>query len=155
MNVSSVVLNINSENPMRLYEFYHDVIGLQPEVGMGETALRVAEMALIFDSHSDIRGAAKEPARYLFNRSQGREFWGGIISTFSDPDGNYVQIIQFDPSAASLQIGGLTINFEGGESIRSRGRGYWGRTSSTLADPDSNLVQLDDHSTAAVEAPGA
>lgn len=33
-----------------------------------------------------------------FIRSQGREFWGGIISTFIDPDGNYAQLIEFKPS---------------------------------------------------------
>ena len=32
-----------------------------------------------------------------FIRKQGRETWGGVISTFVDPDGNYAQIIQYQP----------------------------------------------------------
>jgi hypothetical protein len=32
-----------------------------------------------------------------FSRSQGREYWGGVISTFADPDGNLLQLIQFKP----------------------------------------------------------
>ena len=75
-----------------------------------------------FDGHSGTKGAAKEPTRYLLNffvedidaeerrlkdqgvhfiRSQGREFWGGVISTFVDPDGNYAQIIEYRPEATA------------------------------------------------------
>ena len=32
-----------------------------------------------------------------FIRTAGRETWGGIISTFTDPDGNYLQLIEFRP----------------------------------------------------------
>jgi predicted enzyme related to lactoylglutathione lyase len=32
-----------------------------------------------------------------FIRKQGREYWGGIISTFLDPDGNYAQILEYRP----------------------------------------------------------
>ena len=32
-----------------------------------------------------------------FIRTAGREEWGGVISTFLDPDGNYCQLIQFRP----------------------------------------------------------
>ena len=121
MNVSSVFLNINSEDPQRLYTFYRDVVGLPVQEGMGEQALNVAGMTLGFDGHSDLKGATKEPARVLFDmfvddiaaevariaahgvkfiRSQGKEYWGGVISTFADPDGNLVQLMYFDPSAA-------------------------------------------------------
>lgn len=122
MNVSSVFLNINSEDPQRLYAFYRDVVGLPVQEGMGEQALNVAGMTLGFDGHSELKGSAKEPARILFDmfvddiaaeeariaghgvkfiRSQGKEHWGGVISTFADPDGNLVQLMYFDPSAAA------------------------------------------------------
>ncbi len=122
MNVSSVFLNINSEDPQRLYAFYRDVVGLPVQEGMGEQALNVAGMTLGFDGHSELKGSAKEPARILFDmfvddiaaeeariaghgvkfiRSQGKEYWGGVISTFADPDGNLVQLMYFDPSAAA------------------------------------------------------
>ena len=32
-----------------------------------------------------------------FIRTAGKEEWGGVISTFLDPDGNYVQIIEYKP----------------------------------------------------------
>ena len=35
-----------------------------------------------------------------FVREAGREEWGGVISTFLDPDGNYVQLIEYKPEAA-------------------------------------------------------
>ena len=124
MNVSSVFLNINSEDPQRLYTFYRDVVGLPVQEGMGEHALNVAGMTLGFDGHSEVKGPAKEPARVLFDmfvddiaaeeariaghgvkfvRSQGKEYWGGVISTFADPDGNLVQLMYFDPTAAQPQ----------------------------------------------------
>jgi predicted enzyme related to lactoylglutathione lyase len=85
---------------------------------MGEGTLDIGGQALGFDAHSDINGGTKEPARVLldlfvddvaaeqarleksgvkFIRTQGREEWGGIISTFLDPDGNYCQIIEYRP----------------------------------------------------------
>ncbi len=30
-----------------------------------------------------------------FIRKEGKEFWGGVISTFLDPDGNYAQLMEF------------------------------------------------------------
>jgi hypothetical protein len=33
----------------------------------------------------------------MFIRTQGREDWGGVISTFLDPNGNYLQMIEFNP----------------------------------------------------------
>ena len=32
-----------------------------------------------------------------FIREEGKEHWGGVISTFLDPDGNYCQLIQYKP----------------------------------------------------------
>jgi hypothetical protein len=32
-----------------------------------------------------------------FIRTQGKEWWGGTISTFVDPDGNYIQLLEFRP----------------------------------------------------------
>lgn len=125
MKVNSLFLNLTSENPARLITFYRDVVGLEPDPSSGEFAFHMGDGATLgIDGHSDTRGQAKEPSRVLidlmvddiveaenelkgrgvsFFRSQGREFWGGIISSFEDPDGNYVQIIQYDPSAATVE----------------------------------------------------
>jgi len=84
-----------------------------PQIGDG--AFIVGEgAAFVIDGHSETRGAAKEPQRALINfwvddvqaererleaagvtfiRKEGIEYWGGVISTFLDPDGNYCQLM--------------------------------------------------------------
>jgi predicted enzyme related to lactoylglutathione lyase len=78
----------------------------------------VAGAEILIDGHSETTGQAKDPQRFLVNmfvedlaaeqarleaqgvefiRKQGREYWGGIISTFLDPDGNYAQILEYRP----------------------------------------------------------
>ncbi|MEX0750094.1 MAG: VOC family protein, partial [Dehalococcoidia bacterium] len=73
---------------------------------------------VVIDGHSEVRGQAPQPQRIMINlfvddltsdqrrledqgvafvRREGREYWGGVISTFCDPDGNYVQLIEFRP----------------------------------------------------------
>jgi predicted enzyme related to lactoylglutathione lyase len=107
-----------SDNPERLKTFYRDVVGLSddhPELG---SPFMAGAAPIYVGEHSEVQGPAKEPARVLFNlfvadlaaeqkrieghgvkflRSAGREYWGGVISTFADPDGNYLQLIEFKP----------------------------------------------------------
>jgi len=111
-------INITSEQPDRLIAFYRDVLQLTPEPEIGEGAFDVGGTSLLIDGHSETRGPAKEPQRVLINffvddidaeqarleaqgveffRDKGREYWGGVISTFRDPDGNYLQFIEFRP----------------------------------------------------------
>lgn len=118
MSVNQFLFNVNSENPERLKQFYRDVIGLTPNPEMGEGALMAGQTPFLIDGHDDVRGAAKEPPRMLLNfmvddlaseqkrleaagvkfiRSAGKEPWGGVISTFVDPDGNYGQLIEYKP----------------------------------------------------------
>ncbi len=118
MQVESFNINITSDDPERLTTFYRDVVGLPIHPQMGDGAFEVAGAALLIDGHSEIHGPAKEPQRVLINmfvadlaaeqtrleeqgvtfiRTAGREFWGGVISTFPDPDGNYLQLIEFNP----------------------------------------------------------
>jgi predicted enzyme related to lactoylglutathione lyase len=124
MKVENFFLNITSEDPERLHAFYRDVVGLTPNPEMGDHALDMGGATLGIDGHSGTRGPAKEPQRYLGNlfvgdvaaeearleaagvkfiRKQGREFWGGVISTFVDPDGNYMQIVEYRPEEATAQ----------------------------------------------------
>ena len=37
-------------------------------------------------------------------RDRGKEYWGGIISTFEDPDGNYFQLIEFSPDSPRQRL---------------------------------------------------
>jgi predicted enzyme related to lactoylglutathione lyase len=118
MKVNTTHVQITSEDPGRLLKFYMDVVGLPKNPNVGDFAVDAGGTTLAFDSHSEVRGAAKEPARVLidffvddiaaeqkrleaagvkFSRSQGKESWGGVISTFADPDGNYVQLIEYKP----------------------------------------------------------
>ena len=116
MQVSQFILNIASERPNALFKFYRDVLAL-PEAAI-PCSVRAGGALIMFDSHSQVHGGAREPQRYLINlqvedialeqarieaqgvtfiRRKGREHWGGIISTFLDPDGNYVQLVQYNP----------------------------------------------------------
>jgi predicted enzyme related to lactoylglutathione lyase len=123
MPITQFLINVNSENPERLHKFYRDVVGLKPNPDMGESALMAAQTPFLIDGHSDVHGATREPARVWHNffvddlaseqkrmeaagvkfiRTAGKEPWGGAISTFIDPDGNYGQLIQFDPVNGGL-----------------------------------------------------
>jgi predicted enzyme related to lactoylglutathione lyase len=108
----------HSGDPERLRDFMRNVVGLSddhPELGNPFIA---GETSIYIGPHSDVAGPSKEPARAMLNffvadlaaeqkrieshgvkfiRSAGREPWGGIISTFADPDGNYLQLIEFRP----------------------------------------------------------
>ena len=116
MNVGQFIVNLTSEDPGRLTAFYGDVVGLPKNADIGEGAFDVAGATLIVDGHSETKGSTKEPQRVLldffvddlkaeqerleaqgvrFIRTAGREEWGGVISTFLDPDGNYCQLIEF------------------------------------------------------------
>lgn len=117
MEVTSFNINITSEQPDRLHAFYRDVVGL-PENDRKDAFLVGADAQILIDGHSETKGQAKEPQRVLINlfvddiakeqaaleakgvkfiRDKGKEFWGGIISTFTDPDGNYLQLIEYRP----------------------------------------------------------
>lgn len=107
-----------SADAQRMWAFYRDVVGLidgGPELG---NPLMAGETSVYVSPHSETHGQAAEPARVLLNlpvadlaaeqkrieshgvtflRSAGREPWGGIISTFQDPDGNYLQLMEYHP----------------------------------------------------------
>ena len=118
MKVNSFLINVTSEDPARLTAFYADVVGLAKNPAIGESGFDAGGASFLIDGHSETKGAAKEPQRVLINffvddlkaeqdrleeqgvkfiRSAGREEWGGVISTFLDPDGNYCQLIEFNP----------------------------------------------------------
>lgn len=119
MQVNNLIININSGDPNGLMAFYHDVVGLpkHPDENR-ESTLIMGPVELVFDNHSEIAGISPQPARIILNlfvddlaaeqarieshgvtfiRSAGREYWGGVFSTFADPDGNYVQLVEFRP----------------------------------------------------------
>ncbi len=118
MNVNALVINVTSEQPQELVAFYRDIVGLKANPQLGESAFDIGGTSFLIDGHSETKGPTKEPQRVLINffvddlkseqerlegqgvkfiRTAGREEWGGVISTFLDPDGNYCQLIEFKP----------------------------------------------------------
>jgi len=114
MEINQFAINLTSEQPAALKTFYRETLGLKPLPEMGDGAFAAGQSVIFVDGHSDTKGPAKEPQRYLINffapdvraeqerleqagvrfiRKEGTEEWGGVISTFLDPDGNYLQLI--------------------------------------------------------------
>lgn len=118
MKPNQLIVNVNSENPETLNAFYADVVGLERDANSG--GFLVGGAMFIVDGHSEVRGKTKEPPRVLVNffvddlasehrrlvearvpctREMGREPWGGVFSTFVDPDGNYFQVAEYKPES--------------------------------------------------------
>ncbi|MGB4862655.1 MAG: VOC family protein [Tepidiformaceae bacterium] len=114
MKVTGFFTNITSDRPNDLYNFYRDVVAL-PAAPEYRRAVRAAGAVIVFSSHSGVRGGAREPLRQFtslsvedisaeqarieaqgvsFIQRKGCDERGGIVSTFLDPDGNYVQLLQ-------------------------------------------------------------
>lgn len=127
MEVNEFSLQLASQDPKRLAEFYRSVVQLptKPEMGDHSFALGPAGTLFVVD-HSQVAGPTREPARAIidlhlggldaeqarleaagvrFIRDKGLEFWGGVISTFNDPDGNTVQLIEYKPELATMPEG--------------------------------------------------
>ena len=108
--VHSVV--IWTDDLARLVPFYRDVLGLKAEMESPEFALFGSQLAL--GKHSHVQGRSKDPNRVMVDltvddcraeyerlRAKGVEFvrepeedQGLIIATFTDPDGNTLQLFQ-------------------------------------------------------------
>jgi predicted enzyme related to lactoylglutathione lyase len=117
MDVTQTFIQLTSPEPAKLHAFYRDVVGLTPQPDIGETTFKLGENTFFgIDGHSETKGPNTQPARTIidfwvndvqkerermesqgvkFIRKEGQEFWGGVISTFVDPDGNYAQLIEF------------------------------------------------------------
>jgi predicted enzyme related to lactoylglutathione lyase len=122
MQVNTISIQLASEDPKSLIEFYRDVVQLPVDDTMGDVAFKLGPAGTLFIvDHSQVAGPTREPARAIldlhidgidaeqdrlekagvnFLRRKGIEYWGGIISTFSDPDGNTVQLMEFHPELA-------------------------------------------------------
>jgi len=99
--------------------FYRDTLGLTPRSSKSDfinfdwSGVRVS-----VGVHDHVRGASHEPLRIMlnlgvadiravhqrlaragvvFNREPAREDWGGWVATFTDPDGNILQLMQLPP----------------------------------------------------------
>ncbi len=111
-----VGITIWTDNLERLLSFYRDTLGLTPHsVSADWVAFRFGGMRLNLGLHDEVKGPTREPYRIMINLGvedihreharlveQGVEFirppeqehWGGWVTTFKDPDGNVLQILQ-------------------------------------------------------------
>ncbi len=108
-------LLVGSSNVAAMKDWYRSAFGVA-ENDMGAFAL--GPVQLFIEEHSEVSGPAKEPARIVINldvddcrgleahlAGQGvtwvrevEQMPFGLIGTVADPDGNYVQIIQWGAS---------------------------------------------------------
>jgi hypothetical protein len=105
-------LLVGSSNPSAMKAWYRDVLGgVENEMG----AIQFGGVALFIEEHSEIDGQAKEPARLIldFDVADAQAWVEHLeskdvtwvrkveeslphIGTVEDPDGNYVQVIQWN-----------------------------------------------------------
>ncbi|MCY3920324.1 MAG: VOC family protein [Chloroflexi bacterium] len=118
MRVHELTLMIGTNQPAALARFYGDVLGLPRRTRSHDPVFEVAGSYIRILDHSGIHGPNGDPARMQLNlfvddvraewrrlRAQGVAFvrepqaepWGGLVATMTDPDGNYVQILEFMP----------------------------------------------------------
>jgi predicted enzyme related to lactoylglutathione lyase len=126
MEITNVLIQVGTSNVQRLVDFYRDVVQLppHPSPNMGPQNFVLGTSATFsIQEHSLVSGANKDPGRVIidlwvndieaeharleaqgvpFSRSMGREHWGAIISTFSDPDGNTIQLFQDRPAIRTV-----------------------------------------------------
>lgn len=121
MNITSFSVQLASSNSEALRAFYRDVVQLEMDPMMGDAFITGPAANLFVVDHSAVAGPTKEPARAVidlhitdidqeherlqragvrFIREKGLEWWGGVISTFNDPDGNLIQLMEFKPELA-------------------------------------------------------
>lgn len=113
------VSSIWSEDLNNLLPFHRDVLDLRPGLDTpGFVVLGDREApAVAFGTHSDVRGRASEPATTLSaskpttsrrstagSRRRASSSWeepkdfGNVwVATFEDPEGNVLQLLQFQP----------------------------------------------------------
>lgn len=96
--------------------FYRDTLGLRPRSVKPDFAnFAWGSFRLSIGTHHDVHGRSRDPLRIMLNfavadifawharlagagvpflRPPEQEEWGGWVATFSDPDGNTVQLLQ-------------------------------------------------------------
>lgn len=102
-------------------DFYVDTLGLKPRSDRPKFVnFEWGEQRLSISTHEGVTGANEDPLRQMinltvsdiqataialeargvqFSRPPEQEPWGGWITTFEDPDGNTLQLLQTPPGA--------------------------------------------------------
>ncbi len=114
MNLNSIL--IGSEDPTRLADYYRRLFGDPEWSDSGYTGWRLGQGGVMVGPHDQVKGSNHEPGRIIWNvesadvrgdferlKTAGatvvREPYApdpsgeALIATFSDPDGNYFQLV--------------------------------------------------------------
>lgn len=114
MNLNSIL--IGSEDPARLADYYRHLFGEPEWSDGGYTGWRVGQGGVMVGPHDQVKGANQQPGRIIWNvesddvrgdferfKEAGAdvvqepyapdEASEALIATFSDPDGNYFQLV--------------------------------------------------------------
>ena len=116
MEARELTVMVGSDQPEELARFYGELLGLPRVSKYRDPVFRAGGANLRIARHSEVTGQNRMPARHLLNlfvdgdvsaaveqlrrlgvtvvREPEREWWGGLVSTVEDPDGNYVQLIE-------------------------------------------------------------
>ena len=124
MNLNSIL--IGSENPQRLKDYYTKLFGKPTWDDGAYFGWQIGSGALTVGPHDQVKGQNREPGRIIWNiettnvrddfkklkaagaavvkepydPAEGAEASGMLISTFSDPDNNYFQLMSPMDAAA-------------------------------------------------------
>ena len=116
MNQGVIGVTIWTEDLQRLMSFYTETLGLKLRGHKGDFAnFAWGDMRLNMGLHDKVKGHSGDPYRIMISfgvsdihgeyerlKKQGVEFirvpeqeeWGGWVSTFLDPDGNILQLLE-------------------------------------------------------------
>lgn len=118
---AGVIIWTSADRIDSMVAFYRDTLGLTPATYRPEhIAFQHGDFRLTIGVHDEISGPSKDSLRVMLNlavddigesferlrklgvpviRPPEREPWEGWVATFSDPDGNTVQLLQLPPES--------------------------------------------------------
>lgn len=116
--LSGVLISTGIERFQEMRHFYVEVLGLPVRSDRaGFVNFDLGGGRLTIATHSDVSGVNSDPARLMVNlgvddidvihrrlteagvrfvRGPEHEAWGGRVATLVDPDGNYLQLLDFE-----------------------------------------------------------
>lgn len=123
-DVAGVLVHTSKSRFHAMRAFYVEVLGLTPRSDRaGFVNFEFGYQRLTIAVHDAVAGESDHPERIMINlavrdidtlwhrivvsgsvavRSPSLEPWGGLVATFEDPDGNFIQLMQFTPGAGAL-----------------------------------------------------
>jgi predicted enzyme related to lactoylglutathione lyase len=120
VGLAGVLVWTEAERFPAMARFYRDTLGLTPRSSKSDFInFDWSGVRLSVGVHERVHGAARDPLRVMihltvsdiqavharlsqagvvFTREPEREEWGGWVATFTDPDGNTLQLMQLPTS---------------------------------------------------------